>query len=178
MAHCPKKFHIRLKTMTQTQMLNQWIDTLVHHLSCWGGVPCPCSGWGTPHDLAWVLPILTWLGYPPVLTCLGYPLSDLAGLPPLWKGYGPVQVLWQWWIQDFPEEGALTPKGRGCQPIIWPIFPENCMKMKKFWARVGARVPRAPPLDPPLYGMDIGYAPGRGMGPVEVLWDGNGVPSY
>ena len=22
-----------------------------------------------------------------------------------------------------------------CQPIIWPIFPENCMKMKKFWPR-------------------------------------------
>ena len=49
----------------------------------------------------------------------------------------------QWRIQDFPEEGVLTPKG-GRQPIIWPIFPENCMKMKKFWAR-GARVPRAPP---------------------------------
>ena len=50
----------------------------------------------------------------------------------------------QWRIQDFPEEGALTPKG-GRQPIIWSIFPENCMKMKKFWARGGARVPRAPP---------------------------------
>ena len=24
---------------------------------------------------------------------------------------------------------------RGRQPIIWPIFPENCMKIKKFWAR-------------------------------------------
>ena len=54
----------------------------------------------------------------------------------------------QWRIQDFPEEGALTPKG-GRQPIIWPIFAKNCMKMKKFWAG-GARVPRAPPLDPPL----------------------------
>ena len=47
-----------------------------------------------------------------------------------------------WGIQDFPEEGALTPKG-GRQPIIWQIFPENCMKMKKFWAIGGA-------LDPPL----------------------------
>ena len=27
----------------------------------------------------------------------------------------------------------------GCQPIFWPIFPENCLKMKKFWARGGAR---------------------------------------
>ena len=54
----------------------------------------------------------------------------------------------QWRIQDFPEEGALTPKG-GRQPIIWPIFSENCMKMKKFWAGGGAR-PSRPPLDPPL----------------------------
>ena len=51
-------------------------------------------------------------------------------------------------IQDFPEEGALTQKG-GRQPIIWPFFPENCMKMKKFWAR-GGRASLAPPLDPPL----------------------------
>ena len=49
----------------------------------------------------------------------------------------------QWRIQDFPEEGALTPKG-GRQPIIWPIFPENCMKIKKFWARGGARIPHVP----------------------------------
>ena len=27
--------------------------------------------------------------------------------------------------------------------IIWPIFPKNCMKMKKFWTREGreGRVP-------------------------------------
>ena len=54
----------------------------------------------------------------------------------------------QWRIQDFPEEGALTPKG-GRQPVIWPIFPENCMRMKKFWAG-GGRASLAPPLDPPL----------------------------
>ena len=50
----------------------------------------------------------------------------------------------QWRIQDFPEEGALTPKVGGRQPIIWPIFPKNCMKMKKFWTRGGARGTRAP----------------------------------
>ena len=55
----------------------------------------------------------------------------------------------QWRIQDFPEEGALIPEG-GRQPIIWPIFPENCMKMKKFWARGGDARPSRPPLDPPL----------------------------
>ena len=43
----------------------------------------------------------------------------------------------------FPRGGGTNPKGGGRQPIIWPIFPENCMKMKKFWAG-GARVPRAP----------------------------------
>ena len=37
----------------------------------------------------------------------------------------------QWRIQDFPEEGAPTPRGR--QPMILSIFAENCMKMKKFW---------------------------------------------
>ena len=45
----------------------------------------------------------------------------------------------QWQIQDFPEEEAPTPGGR--QPIIWPIFPKNCMKMKKFWARSGGTHP-------------------------------------
>ena len=48
----------------------------------------------------------------------------------------------------FPRGGGANLKG-GRQPIIWPIFPENCMKMKKFWAG-GARVPRTPPLDLPL----------------------------
>ena len=47
------------------------------------------------------------------------------------------EFTYQWRIQHFPEEGALTPKGER-QPIIWSIFPENCMKMKKFWAGGGA----------------------------------------
>ena len=50
----------------------------------------------------------------------------------------------QWRIQDFPEEGALTPRGGGRQPMILSIFAENCMKMKKFWPRGGASL--APPL--------------------------------
>ena len=52
----------------------------------------------------------------------------------------------------FPRGGVANPKGGGFQPIIWPIFPKNCMKMKTFWARDGgARVPHAPlSLDPPL----------------------------
>ena len=29
--------------------------------------------------------------------------------------------------------GERSQPRRGSQPIIWPIFPENCMKMKKFW---------------------------------------------
>ena len=60
-----------------------------------------------------------------------------------WRCFSSVHCQFQWWIQDFPEEGALTLKG-GCQPIIWPIFPKNCMKMKKFWARRGARFPHTP----------------------------------
>ena len=43
----------------------------------------------------------------------------------------------------FPRGEGANPKG-GRQLIIYLIFPENCMKMKKCWAR-GGRVPRAPP---------------------------------
>ena len=52
----------------------------------------------------------------------------------------------------FPRGGCANPKGGGGrQPIIWPIFPENCMKMKKIWPRGGGARPLRPPLDPPLY---------------------------
>ena len=52
--------------------------------------------------------------------------------------------LLQWRIQDFPEEGAPIPEGGETQPIIWPIFPKNCMKIKKSQARGRAHVPRVP----------------------------------
>ena len=45
--------------------------------------------------------------------------------------------VYQWQIQDFPERGA-NPKGEGHQPITWPIFPDNCIKMRKMGARGGA----------------------------------------
>ena len=45
-------------------------------------------------------------------------------------------------IQDF--KGGRQPPGRRLS-IIWPIFPENYMKMKKFWARRGECVPCVPP---------------------------------
>ena len=54
----------------------------------------------------------------------------------------------------FPRGGGANPKGGGGQPIIWPIFAENCMKMKKFWAR-GGGASLAPPLDPPLHWCNI-----------------------
>ena len=44
----------------------------------------------------------------------------------------------------FPRGEGANPKGER-QPIIWPIFPENCMKMKKFWARGGGVRPSRPP---------------------------------
>ena len=47
----------------------------------------------------------------------------------------------------FPRGGGAKPRG-GHQPI-WPIFPENCMKMNKFRTRGGA-CPLQPPLDLPL----------------------------
>ena len=75
----------------------------------------------------------------------------------------------QWRIQDFPEEGALTPKG-GHQPIIWPIFPENFMKMKRFWAR-GGRTSLAPPLDLPLVMPQYPLKNYRSSGkPMQLKW--------
>ena len=44
----------------------------------------------------------------------------------------------------FPRGGAPSLEGGGRQPIIWPIFPENCMEMKTFWVR-GGRASLAPP---------------------------------
>ena len=39
---------------------------------------------------------------------------------------------------EFPRGGGANPKG-GRQPIIWPIFPENCMKMDHTWRRWSPR---------------------------------------
>ena len=50
----------------------------------------------------------------------------------------------QWRIQDFPEEGAPTPQV-GCQHMILPYFPKNCMKLEEFGPHGGAR-PSHPPL--------------------------------
>ena len=46
----------------------------------------------------------------------------------------------------FSPGGAPTPKSA----IIFQFFAENCMKMKEFGPPGGARVPGAPPLDPPM----------------------------
>ena len=46
----------------------------------------------------------------------------------------------------FSPGGAPTPK----IAIIFQIFAKNCMKMKEFGPPGGARVPGAPPLDPPM----------------------------
>ena len=40
--------------------------------------------------------------------------------------------LFQWWIQDFPDEGAPIPSLGGRQHTILPNFPQNCMKLKEF----------------------------------------------
>ena len=53
--------------------------------------------------------------------------------------------LQQWRIQDFPEEGAPTPRG-GRQHTILPNFPKNCMKLKEFWPGGEGAGARPPPL--------------------------------
>ena len=59
------------------------------------------------------------------------------------------QLVIQWRIQDFPEEGAPTLRG-GRQDTILLKFPENCMKLKKIRPPGGGARPLRPPLDPPL----------------------------
>ena len=46
-------------------------------------------------------------------------------------------------------QGGTNPKG-GRQPIIWPKFPENCMKMKKIGPSKGGARPNYYYVDPPL----------------------------
>ena len=52
----------------------------------------------------------------------------------------------QWRIHDFPDGGG----GRR-QPIIWPKFPDNYMKMKENESR-GGRASLTLPLNPPMQG--------------------------
>ena len=53
----------------------------------------------------------------------------------------------------FPRRGAPTPRGRGCQRIIWPNFAENCMKMKKIGRGRPKFYCRNPSLDTPPLGL-------------------------
>ena len=50
---------------------------------------------------------------------------------------------------EFPRRGGGNFQGGDANLLFNQIFPENCMKMKEFGPRGGARVPGAP-LDPPL----------------------------
>ena len=53
----------------------------------------------------------------------------------------------QWRIQDFPKTGAQAPQ-EGCQLMILPTSPKDCMKLKEFGPG-GAR-PKFYYVDPPL----------------------------
>ena len=61
-------------------------------------------------------------------------LLNIFGLPHL-----------QWRIQDFPEEGAPTPK----TAIILQFFCQKLHENERIWTPRGG-VPGAPPLDPPM----------------------------
>ena len=58
-------------------------------------------------------------------------------------------VIVQWRIQDFPEEGAPTPRGGEPTYDLAKFSQENCMKLKEF-GPLGGHASLAPPLDPPL----------------------------
>ena len=82
-----------------------------------------CPTWGRLNFNAWISKCIDWIRH----TGVGKRTYEILGLKPDIGQY-------QWRIQNFPEGGAPTPKGWR-QLIIWPIFPENCMKMKNFLRR-------------------------------------------
>ena len=53
----------------------------------------------------------------------------------------------QWRIQDFPKEGAPTP--RGAPTYDFAQFSQKLHEIERIWTPGGACVPYAP-LDPPL----------------------------
>ena len=56
----------------------------------------------------------------------------------------------QWRIQDFPEEGAPTPRG-GAPTYDFAIFPQKLHEIERIWAPRGRGArPSRSPLDPPL----------------------------
>ena len=54
----------------------------------------------------------------------------------------------QWRIQDFPEEGAPTPRG-GAPTYDFTKFSQKLHEIERIWAP-GGHASLAPPLDPPL----------------------------
>ena len=54
-----------------------------------------------------------------------------------------IKNIYQWRIQDFPEEGALTPKG-GAPTYYLANFSRKLHENEEILGR-GGRVPRAPP---------------------------------
>ena len=58
-----------------------------------------------------------------------------------------VFFLRQWRIQDFPEEGALIPKGGGANLLFGQFFPKTAWKWRNFGPEGGgAHASLAPPL--------------------------------
>ena len=55
----------------------------------------------------------------------------------------------QWRIQDFPAVGAPTLGGR--TKYDFTKFSQKLHLIERIWTPGGTRVPRAPPLDPPLH---------------------------
>ena len=56
------------------------------------------------------------------------------------------QVAFQWRIQDFPEEGALTPKGGGAPTYYLANFSRKLHENEEILDQRGGRASLAPPL--------------------------------
>ena len=78
---------------------------------------------------------------------ISYPLNWMK-FPDSWRLHHCVCNEWEKAVADpgFPRRGCTNCKGGGANLLFLPIFPKNCMKLKKFSPRGGeARIPGAPP---------------------------------
>ena len=82
-----------------------------------------------------------WLGL--LFSSIGNPYVKTIAVPH--AGFTKLMCSCQWWIQDFQEEGAPTPKVGAPTYYFDQFSPKTAWKWKKLDREGGARVPGAPP---------------------------------
>ena len=70
----------------------------------------------------------------------------------VYRNYGQASVChtWRWRIQDFPEEGAPTPRG-GAPTCDFAKFSQKLHEIERIWTPRGGARPKFYYVDPPLH---------------------------